>query len=754
MQKKIGYIVFAILFVAAAVYAVFSLVPEKKPVAENTCLVGITEGEGFTVLSENPVRAVFGEKATFRVRLEEGYVFTDLCGGTLSGEELVFSSVTEEKNYNLRARQGKTLPVVTCIAEGRGRLELLTEGAYLPGDALSFRVTAEEHYLLLGITLNGETYPLPAGAEFSMTMPDEDLTVKAQFAGEERLFFAVSDGGGRAEISEPRSLYRYGDVLSVSAVFDAAQTDFCGWTANASLLAGGGLLSEEPVFSLTLTENLRLYANFRKKTVFSLRFDANGGTCAALPAECKYGEKDAVSIEKDDGNFTKTGCRLVCFTAAADGSGKEYYPGSVFVMPDRDVTLYAQYVAILPEDFFTVRSLEGGTVAITGFSGKGNAAKPEKLVFPDAIKGKTVTAIWENAFKANAFVREVYLPRQVQSVNASAFSDCPLLKKVEFPETLTDIHYTAFYHCPEFSDFRVHVTLDKVFDEDYDSAQADKYLRLIRTNEKNRIVLVGGSNCAFGFRSDLLAEAFPNCEIVNFGTSVGYGVIPILDVLLANVHEGDIVVCNLEYQPRMYGKRGRDAAYPFWECLESNCNILSEIDLRNTEDILSTFTEYLAAKRNFLEKGTKKVNGAVYSRFAMNEYGDNAMERVGWDVSGWGEVPDPEILTEEDLNCFAPYAAAFSARGVRLLFSFPASCIPVETKFSEGDLAAGCAAFAEKLRRLLPEGCTVISDPFDYYMDRGYFFDNIFHLNLEGAAERTERLISDLNRYFSGGAEK
>lgn len=68
---------------------------QAEPPAEGTYTVSISEGEGFTVVSESSVTVAAGETATFTLSAEEGYVLFGSSYGTIEGDTLTISGVTE-----------------------------------------------------------------------------------------------------------------------------------------------------------------------------------------------------------------------------------------------------------------------------------------------------------------------------------------------------------------------------------------------------------------------------------------------------------------------------------------------------------------------------------------------------------------------------------------------------------------------------------------------------------------------------------
>lgn len=69
----------------------------------------------------------------------------------------------------------------------------------------------------------------------------------------------------------------------------------------------------------------------------------------------------------------------------------------------------------------------------------------------------------------------------------------------------------------------------------------------------------------------------------------------------------------------------------------------------------------------------------------------------------------------------------------------------------DGEPSEGFREQMEQFEQKLEERCecNVISDYQDYFYDRSYFYDTVYHLTNEGTVMRTEQLISDLESYFS-----
>ena len=93
-----------------------------------------------------------------------------------------------------------------------------------------------------------------------------------------------------------------------------------------------------------------------------------------------------------------------------------------------------------------------GTVTITGSTATAFTAKGQ-LVLPDAIDGKPVTAIGEEAFQSlSGFTGPLTLPQGLTSIGDAAFYYCTgLTGTLTLPQGLEEIGDAAFYHCAGFT---------------------------------------------------------------------------------------------------------------------------------------------------------------------------------------------------------------------------------------------------------------------------------------------------------------
>ncbi len=725
----------AILMIAALIIAIIS---GGDGVAhdKDTVTVGIAYSEGYKITSQNPVTVLRGEPISFDIEVLDGYVFRSAEGFTYADGKLILDSAKTSKS--VYPEMGKHCSV-TLSHTGSGTVELLTDPTVLDGESASVKIVPDENYVIERITVGGKEYPIPADDTLTFTVADH-TEVSVEFSGKSVTFMAMSGNLGSAFVENSTDDYRYGDILNLNCTFDTEHIIFNGWSAGAYLSEGGKLISADPAYSYTITENTVLYANFTDRSTYQIKYNANYGTqLKNIDGEFSPGEY--VNLAVDDGAFVREGYSLVSFNTRSDGTGTRYSLGAMIEMPREDVTLFAEWVKETDPAYLTYTA-DGGEITVTGLSDAGRAAGITKLTLPKYIGGMPVTSIAYRAFADNTDLVRVIIPVGVTTVGNGAFANCTSITIAYFPETVTYMAENAMSGCTSFTDMRVIACLGRAFDYDYDSAMADKYMRLVNTEGK-RIILVGGSSLAFGLNSGMIKEKYPDYTVINFSCSAFYGILPLFDMLKEHVREGDIVIFAPEYYSTMYAYT-EEASMNNWQYLESNYDILADINIQNNQYIFRKFTEYLNLKRAYLPG--KKVNADnVYIRSGFNQAGDLTVYRPNQGFFGFA-APQEWVITDVGMARYNELCKLLTERGATCLFSFP----PQPSGGGSRDYIAGATAgFEARLRGALnADYCKIISSVADYYFDDKLFYDNTYHLTLEGADVRTEQLLRDLGAHL------
>lgn len=276
------------------------------------------------------------------------------------------------------------------------------------------------------------------------------------------------------------------------------------------------------------------------------------------------------------------------------------------------------------------------------------------------------------------------------------------------------------------------------YEQNYQASIIDKIERLKSINEP-KIILVGDSNVAFGFRSELIEKEF-NMPVVNLGLHGGLSSSFHERMAMQNINRGDIVVL----ANAGYAGGNTIGNYELeWITLEKHKELwpIHKND-GNLKFEIAYFKYMFKCLGLFL---TKKGNIALessYSRKSFNKYGDN----IGADkyeskyefTKGSVNVPDvDEVFTKRinELNKFCQENGA-----ICLIAGYPignGEFTPKDEEYIE---------FENKLKSLVD--CPVISSFCDYKIDYKYFYDTNLHLNTEGAIIRTNQFIKDLKAFL------
>ncbi len=275
----------------------------------------------------------------------------------------------------------------------------------------------------------------------------------------------------------------------------------------------------------------------------------------------------------------------------------------------------------------------------------------------------------------------------------------------------------------------------------------NKHERL-KTAEGEKIVLIGGSNLAFGIDSARL-EQYVGMPVVNYGLYATIGTKAMLDLSRSHIGKGDIVVICPETNTQTYSLYYN--AHSMWQALDCDLSMLPDVGVSNFGKLLAALPEFAAEKWRFIRTNTKPSPSGIYSKASFNEYGDIAVERP------YNEMPTkydpsmpvsltPDLLDEEFVRYLNAYADDCTRRGATVYFGF--SPINADAVMStDGDKAAFCAALSEQLTFPL------LSNIDEYILDADYFYDTNFHLNSVGALQRTSLLADDLLRVLGKCAQ-
>ncbi len=451
--------------------------------------------------------------------------------------------------------------------------------------------------------------------------------------------------------------------------------------------------------------------------------DLNPGTIVTLP-------------QGDTEELSTSYYSLIGYNTAPDYSGEYFALGSMTTIGHQDLILYPQEYRYAESEEFTGRIVNSNYLIEKFIGTPINGI----VSIPPFINGVPVTDINANAFDGISGLTTVIFPVGMKTVKNATISNCPDFTTLILPQSLTYVNYNSVANCPNFKNLRIIGTMENRYVATYDAALADKYVRL-QSTEGKRIIIVAGSSASFGISSQMLEDAFPGYEIVNFGSSYLSGMHISLQLLNSYIHEGDIIILAPEYYDSSYASY--DPVHVIvWKSIASNLNMLNNLDISACPAILNSFVEAMNLNRSAIASGV--MPNSYINRKYFNKYGDLVYIRPVNNSKVLTYIPS-NIINDRGMNIINSYVDAFTEKGATCLFSFP----PTYVKSITPTLTSTTNAHLNLLSSKLSSNCTIISNPMDYYFTDNLFYDNYYHTTLEGAAVHTRRLINDLNAFLN-----
>lgn len=282
-------------------------------------------------------------------------------------------------------------------------------------------------------------------------------------------------------------------------------------------------------------------------------------------------------------------------------------------------------------------------------------------------------------------------------------------------------------------------------EQNYLAATLEKHARLENASSP-RLILVGGSNLAFGVDSEALGKAIGR-EVVNMGLVGGLGLDFMLNEVAPAVRAGDLVVLSLEYdlfsggfnpvnQRQIIEYRPASVRYVPWRhwrrvLVRDGFTILGGLLRRD----LASWSPPAAPAAEAEE---------VYRRAGFNRWGDltNHYGRASRLTNGMAMVCRPQWIPEARvLSSLRHFSSLCARRGAAFAFACPPQ--PDEGLQRREVLDAILGKLA------IINGLNLLDAPRDQRYPASYFYDTGYHLLEPGVALRTQKLIREIQRLTS-----
>ncbi len=272
-------------------------------------------------------------------------------------------------------------------------------------------------------------------------------------------------------------------------------------------------------------------------------------------------------------------------------------------------------------------------------------------------------------------------------------------------------------------------------------------LQLLETAPGKRIVMIGGSNVPFSMKSNLLAEAFPEYEIIDFGLYAELGTGTMLDLAKINVHEGDIYLIIPEQNNQTLSSYF--SSVDIWQALDGDFSYLAALDSSRYEKLASAYPAFAANKLFYYING-KPSTDTIYTRASFNIYGDISSEKRSNNIMNQGYNPNnlisfsDSIITSDFINEMNEFAAEVIKQGATVYYHFP----PMnQLALTDETTKTQINNYYDILQNQLT--FPILGNPHKSILESGWFYDTNFHLNDSGATYYTTLMIEDLKILFS-----
>lgn len=287
-------------------------------------------------------------------------------------------------------------------------------------------------------------------------------------------------------------------------------------------------------------------------------------------------------------------------------------------------------------------------------------------------------------------------------------------------------------------------TMPNYYQNSYYAELAEMYQRLSRT-EGRKIILIGGSNVAFGVDTDLLDHILRqygyDYTICPFGLYAAVGTSAMLELSKDTLKTGDIVVLAIE--PTNETMSTYFGATAFWKCTEESPELLTKVNKVQAAALIGNYLDYLQDRYTISQSESTPKAVGVYAKASFNENCNMTYPRegnsmaLGYDTSSPVNLADVAISVDfaQQVNEYCEYAAN---KGAIVYFSFS----PVNKSALTDNSNEAIAGYFKLCNETF--SCPIISDPNNYILDSGWFYDSNFHLNSSGAVLRTCILAEDI----------
>lgn len=264
---------------------------------------------------------------------------------------------------------------------------------------------------------------------------------------------------------------------------------------------------------------------------------------------------------------------------------------------------------------------------------------------------------------------------------------------------------------------------------------------LLRDVTSPRVVLIGGSNVAFGLDSKRISDHLHQ-PVINAALHAGLGMKYILDTSMPLLRKGDTVVLMPEYAHFFGTSSDGEAKTSGMIPYIGECSDLLSFNYRQLKTVIVGFCKTTAGSPfNYLgERKAAMQHHYIYTKQGFNEYGD--------EVSHW-TLPTDAVMTKENvgtsnyrkqneefINYFAKCVQELRSRGCHVILLPPA--------VSRDYMQDSMNQITKLVDTLKKKGMTFAAPPSDFMYPISCMYNTPYHINNQGVNINTAKICAVL----------
>lgn len=273
----------------------------------------------------------------------------------------------------------------------------------------------------------------------------------------------------------------------------------------------------------------------------------------------------------------------------------------------------------------------------------------------------------------------------------------------------------------------------------YIRAQKFKMDKLAQPNRKPTIVILGGSNAAFGYDTKILNDSL-SMPVFNAGLHAGMGMKFFLDDCSQYLKKGDVLVFSPEYD-QFYGNLcdGQDQMTDVFYLY--HCHYPGKMSYKQFVGVIQNTPSFLKRKIEYNVFALAHLKSdPVYALSSVNDYGDVTWHwyhtRLHASPDGLGMDHAKPIFNEEGFNYMIDKLGELKIRGIKVII-YPAA-------YEKRAYVNSMESVAYISRRLKMAGYSYVCNPSECTFAADKFYDTSYHLNHAGALLHNKHLIGIL----------